>query len=186
MRQTAIIRPVKNKPQLHDDARNVATALANSPEIIEPDAAKVTNDAAEAIGEGRHPERGTVYGLATLKHAATIFIPAATLATLAPVGLAAGGLITGAAGAGVAWAGYETFKKSNMYSAAIAGLGPVWDDLFGRGEAQTVRLLIRLAPFRSFVGANEAELRRIAEKTTQLRWALRYIDFILRTNLDGK
>ena len=61
--------------------RKVATALANTPEIIEPEAAKVTNDAAEAIGEGRHPERGTVYGLATLKHAATIFVPAARLAS---------------------------------------------------------------------------------------------------------
>ena len=72
-----------------------------------------------------------------------------------------------------------------MYDASMKALGPVWDDLFGRGEAQAVRLLIRLAPFRNFVGANEAELRRIAEKTTQLRWALRYIDFVLRTNSRG-
>ncbi len=167
---------------IRDDMRQVATSLANSSEIIEPDAAKVTNDAAETIGEGRHPERGTIYGLATLKHAATIFIPAAVLGSLAPVGLATGGLIAGAAGAGVAWAGYETFRKSSMYAASMAALGPVWDDLFDRGEAQAVRLLIRLVPFCNFVGTNEAELRRIAEKTTQLRWALRYIDFILRTN----
>ena len=72
-----------------------------------------------------------------------------------------------------------------MYEASIKALGPVWDDLLGQGEAQALRLVIRLAPFRNFVGANEAELRRIAEQTTQLRWALRYIDFILRTNSDG-
>jgi hypothetical protein len=167
---------------LHDDARKVATALANSPDIIEPEAAKVADDAAEAMGEGRHPERGTIYGLATLKHAATVFIPAAALASFVPMGAAAVGLMGAAAGGGIAWVGYETFKKSRMYEASTKALGPVWDDLLGRGEAQAVRLLIRLTPFRNFVGANEDPLRRIAEKTTQLRWALRYIDFILRTN----
>ena len=91
-----------------------------------------------------------------------------------------------AIGAGLAWGGYESFKKSKMYDASMKALGPVWDDLFGRGEAQAVRLLIQLAPFRNFVCTNEAELRRIADKTTQLRWALRYIEFILRTNSDGR
>ena len=167
---------------LRDDMRKIATALGNTPEIIEPEAAKVANDAVETIGEGRHPERGTIYGLATLKHAATIFIPAAALASFLPVGTATAGLTGAAPGGGIAWAGYEAFKKSNMYEAATKALGPVWDYLLGRGEAQAIRLLIRMAPFRSFVGANEAELRRIAGKTTQLRWALRYIDFILRTN----
>jgi hypothetical protein len=167
---------------LRDDMREVATALGNSSEIIEPEAAKVANDAVEAIGEGRHPERGTVYGLATLKHAATIFIPAATLASFIPVGVAVADLMGGAVGGGVAWAGYESLKKSRMYETATKALGPVWDDLRDRGEAQAVRLLIRLAPFRNFVATNEEPLRRIAEKTTQLRWALRYVDFVLRTN----
>lgn len=170
---------------IRDDMRNVATALANTPEIIEQEAAKVTSDAAEAIGEGRYPERGTVYGLATLKHAATIFIPAAALASFIPVGAAAAGLAGGMVGGSLAWAGYESLKKSKMYEGATKALGPVWDDLLDRGEAQTLQLLILLAPFRNFVGANETELRRIAEKTTQLRWALRYIDFILRTNGKG-
>ena len=51
-------------------------------------------------------------------------------------------------------------------------------------EAQILRRLIALAPFRRFVRANEEPLRRIAQNSTQLRWALRYIDFIVRTNED--
>jgi hypothetical protein len=39
-----------------------------------------------------------------------------------------------------------------------------------------------LVPFRDFVIRNERPLRQIAENSTQLRWALRYIDFIIRTN----
>jgi hypothetical protein len=41
--------------------------------------------------------------------------------------------------------------------------------------------LRRLTPFRRLVIAIEQPLRRYAE-TTQSRWMLRYIDFIVRTN----
>jgi hypothetical protein len=37
----------------------------------------------------------------------------------------------------------------------------------------------RLAPFRSFVIANEAPLRKIAEVTAELKWMLQYIDFVV-------
>ena len=83
---------------------------------------------------------------------------------------------------GIAWAGYESLKKSKMFSTATTALGPVWDQLLERGEVQAVRVLIRLAPFRDFLTANEEPLRRIAENSTQLRWMLSYIDFVIRSN----
>jgi hypothetical protein len=172
----------EQQAELRRHAQRIAANLKNSPEIIEAPAASLGEEAAAAIGEGPHPERGTVFGLATLKHAATIFIPAAALAAFVPVGAAAAGLLGAAIGGGVAWAGYETFKQSKMYSTATAALGPVWDQLLQGGEARAVRVLVRLAPFRNFVAQNEEPLRRIAENTTQLRWALRYIDFIIRSN----
>jgi hypothetical protein len=49
-------------------------------------------------------------------------------------------------------------------------------------RAQVVERLRLLTPFRDFVTRNEEPLRRIAENSTQLRWALRYIDFIVRMN----
>jgi hypothetical protein len=48
-------------------------------------------------------------------------------------------------------------------------------------EAASVRLRL-LTPFRDFVIANEAPLRRIAAYSPSLRWMLWYIDFVLRTN----
>jgi len=50
---------------LRADARRVARQLKNRADIIEPPAAKVVEDAIEIIGQGRHPERGTVFGIAT-------------------------------------------------------------------------------------------------------------------------
>lgn len=172
----------EQQAELRRDAQRIAANLRNSPEIIEAPAARLGEEAAAAIGEGPHPERGTVFGLATLKHAATIFIPAAALAGFVPVGAAAAGLLGAAVGGGFAWAGYESLKKSRMFSTATVALGPVWDQLLGSGEAQAVRALTRLAPFRNFVAQNEEPLRRIAENSTQLRWMLSYIDFVIRSH----
>ncbi len=172
----------EQQAELRRHAQRIAANLKNSPELIEAAAASLGEEAAATIGEGPHPERGTVFGLATLKHAATIFIPAATLAGFVPAGAAAAGLLGAAVGGGIAWAGYESLKRSKMFSTATTALGPVWDQLLERGEVQAVRVLIRLAPFRDFVTANEEPLRRIAENSTQLRWMLSYIDFVIRSN----
>jgi hypothetical protein len=109
-------------------------------------------------------------------------IPPAALAGFVPVGAAAGGLLGAALGGGVAWAGYESLKKSKTFSTATAALGPVWDQLLRSGETQAVCVLVRLAPFRNFVAQNEESLRRMAENSTQLRWMLSYIDFVIRSN----
>jgi hypothetical protein len=46
-------------------------------------------------------------------------------------------------------------------------------------RAQGIARLRLLTPFRDFVTANEEPLRRIAAYSTQLRWMLWYIDFIV-------
>jgi hypothetical protein len=166
---------------LRADVQSVADALKNSPEIIDATAANILVDAAEMIGEGPHPERSAVFSIATLRHAASIFVPAATLASFIPVGGLLGNFFGAAIGAGIAWAGYESLKKSKMYSEATAALGPVWDQLRDATEAQVLQQMIRLAPFRNFVTSTEEPLRRIAH-IIRSRWMTRYIDFIVRTN----
>lgn len=60
-----------------DDAITVATALKPT---AEPAAATVLTQAAEGMGQGHHPERGTEYGLAVLGNAATLAIAGAVVA----------------------------------------------------------------------------------------------------------
>jgi hypothetical protein len=71
---------------LRGDAQAVVRSLRNSTDIIEPPAAKLTGDATEGMGEGTHPERGTVFGLATVKNVATILVPVAALGAFAAGG----------------------------------------------------------------------------------------------------
>jgi hypothetical protein len=167
---------------LRVDAQAVATALKNSPDLIEPHAAALAEEAAEMIGEGPHPERGTVFGLATARNVTTVLVSAGTLAALIPAAGAMAGFIGAAAAAGVAWVGYEGLKKSRRFHSATSALGARFDQLHDIGEAQVLQRLIALAPFRQFVVANEEPLRRIAENTLQMRWMLSYIDYIVRTN----
>ena len=49
-------------------------------------------------------------------------------------------------------------------------------------HAQAVARLRLLTPFRDFITRNEEPLRHIAENSTQLRWMLSYIDFVIRSN----
>ena len=56
------------------------------------------------------------------------------------------------------------------------------DDQAELVKAQAEARLRLLVPFRDFVARNEQPLRQIAENSTQLRWALRYIDLIVRSN----
>jgi hypothetical protein len=170
---------------LRTDAEAITERLRNSPDLIEPVAAELGQMAAESIGEGGHPERGTAFGLATVKNVATILISAGTLAAFVPTSLALGGLAAGAAAGGMAWVGYETLKKSQRFTSATSALGAGFDHLHDLAEAQVLQRLIGLAPFRRFVHANEQPLRRIAENSTQLRWMTRYIDFITGTNAKG-
>ena len=165
--------------------RKLATALANSPRDYR--VGRRQSHKRCRRGNRRRPTSRARHRLRPRNAEACgdDFIPAAVLASFAPVGLAARGAGRCSGGRRYCLGRFKSFKKSNLYVTTVKALGPVWDDLLDRGEAQAVRLLLQLVPFRNFVSANEAPLRRIAEKTTQLRWALRYIDFIQQTNSDG-
>jgi hypothetical protein len=96
---------------LRNDASIIADALKADTDVIEPSAAAMVGRAAEAIGEAPHPERGTVFGIVAIKNVASVMISAATLAALVPAGLAAGGPLTAAGAADVAWIGYEGIQE---------------------------------------------------------------------------
>ena len=143
-----------------------------------------------SIGEiPAHPERGTVFGLAALKNVAVVLVSAATVISAA---MTVTGLMGPAAGAGATWIALEGLKKSKAFLSAVVSLGGEYDRLLklieGQAELAPIQIVARvnaLAPFRQFVITNEEPLRRIAFNTTQLRWMLSYIDFIVCTNPEG-
>jgi len=146
--------------KLRADARAVAGQLKNAAEIIEPSAVKVVENAADIIGGGPHPERGTVFGIGTMRNVAI------GLVGVAAVSLTFG---LGAIEAGAALVAVEALKKSEKFSAVTAMLGQNIDRVFRIGAA-----------YRRFVVANQEPLRRIAANTTQLRWMLPHIDRIIQ------
>jgi hypothetical protein len=150
----------EEQTKLRADARAVARQLKNAAEIIEPSAMKIVENAAEIIGEGRHPERGTVFGIGTIRNVAIGLIGVAAIS--ATFGL-------GVMQAGAALVAVEALKKSEKFSAVTAMLGQNIDRVFRIGPA-----------YRGFVVANQEPLRRIAANTTQLRWMLPHIDRIIQ------
>ena len=146
---------------LRADARRVARQLKNRADIIEPPAAKVVEDAIEIIGQGRHPERGTVFGIGTIRNVAIGLVGVAGVS--AALGI-------GAIQAGAALVAIEALKKSEKFSAVTSMLGQNIDRVFRVGTA-----------YRGFIIANQEPLRRIAENTTQLRWMLPHIDRIVQS-----
>jgi hypothetical protein len=168
----------EEQASLRVGAQIFAENLYQDTNIIEPQAAKIVADAADVIGEGRHPERGTVFGRSTIKHIAAVLVGAGTLAAFIP---SAAPLLGAATAAGVAWVGYESLKKSKRFLSATSALGAEYDHLLDLGETIVTERLRTLAPFRDFIRANEEPLREIASKSRQLHWMLTYIDFILKS-----
>ena len=160
--------------------QNVAQRLAASPDIVTPAAATSAADAVDTVGAGVYPERGTVYGLATIKNISVILIGGAAAATPALIGSLFGGPLIGAIiGAPISLVVLEAIKKNPAFIALVTQLGAklenmtdselqIWLDERSR----------RLAPFRSFVIENQEQLRQIAQTTIELRWMLKYIDFM--------
>jgi hypothetical protein len=174
---------------LREDVRILACALKRDVDVIEPPAADLVGNATETMGEGPHPERGTVFGLAALKNVAVVLVSAATVISAA---MTATGLMGPAAGAGATWIALEGLKKSKAFLSAVVSLGGEYDRLLrlieGQAELAQTQIVARvnaLAPFHQFIITNEEPLRRIAFNTTQLRWMLPYIDFIVGTNREG-
>jgi hypothetical protein len=177
---------------LKQDEQIVADHLAKAPEIIDRPAAAIVYEAVGVIAEGAHPERGTAYGHATFKHAATILVPAATLAAFSAGGALVGDVAAGTIGSAIGGfvggaatgAGSLIVAERERVKAAARALGSDFERALGLGRTATVARLRRLAPFRHFVMENEEPLRRIAENSTQMRWMRWYIDFIVRANPD--
>jgi hypothetical protein len=164
---------------LRADAAAIAAALHIAPEVIEPQADKVVTQAAEVIGEGLRAERGTVYGIATFKHATTVLISAAALAAFVPTGLILGGALGASVAGGAAWIGYKALENTTRYKAVRNALGGWLDKLHELEEGAVRQQLTKLAPFRQFVIRNEQLLRHLASNTPQMRWMLSYIDFVV-------
>src|ERR1700737_4607959 len=163
---------------LRGDAEWLAVELARSPDVIEPEAADTVGKAVLAIGEGRFAERGTVFGIATVRNVAITLVSGAALAALVPVGAMVGGVFGGIAGASLAWMGGKTLEKTNIFLAATAALAEKFDQSLQSSETKLAQRLTSLAPFRRFVTVNEEALRRIGTDTPRLHWMLPYIDFI--------
>jgi formylglycine-generating enzyme required for sulfatase activity len=164
----------EEQAELREDASALAANLARNPELVEADAAGVISEAANAIGEGRHPERGTIFGLSTIKHVSIVLVGAAlaSLPTLfAPTVL----------GVPMTMGAWASVQKTPMYAAAISALGEAFHQLLEKGGTTAQEHLARLAPFRRFVSENEADLRRIANRAPQLRWMNAYIDYLVGT-----
>ena len=163
---------------------HIVEQLSRSHEVITPHAAKSIASAIHAIGEGSHPERGAVYALATIKNVSIILVGGAAAATPAVIGALLGSTLLGAVlGAPITLVAVETVKKNPAFNALVTQLGAKLDKM---SDVELRRWLEerarRLAPFRSFVISNEEPLRKIAELTTELRWMLRYIDFVVEKN----
>jgi cell division protein FtsZ len=167
---------------LKADAEELASQLKDSEGVMETEAAEVLTKAAATIGTGRFAERGTAYGIGTIKNFTTILVSAAGLAAVAHVGSSFAGGTGGIAGAGITWLGFEALKKTQDFARLTAALGSQYDRLMERGDKNLVYQIGRLAPFRSFVINNQKALRQIAANTRHLNWMVPYINFVAKNN----
>jgi hypothetical protein len=152
--------------------------IQNEDIIIELDAAAVVEGAAGAIGEGRHPERGTVFGIATIGNVLIVLASAAVIAIPSQ-------FIGGVPGIVVGMGTWEAMKKTRIFATASAALSVDFNRLLESSGTAVQRHLIRLAPFRQFVRAHESDLRRLIASKPQWRWMLAYIDYIVRNDSLG-
>lgn len=163
---------------LRGDAVALSDNLQGSQDVIEAGAAALVAEAADAIGQGRHPERGTVFGITTVKHVAIVLISAA-------VASAAGPFIGGGLGTAVTMAFWESFKKTAIVNSATTAIGSRIDHLLDSSGMIAKEHFHELAPFRKFVLFNQTHLRNIAASTPQLRWMAAYINYITKSDEDA-
>jgi hypothetical protein len=170
----------EQQADLRAASEHVAEQLMAHTEVITPRAAASIAGAAGAVGEGNHPERGSVYALATMKNVSIVLIGCAAVATPTLIGTLLGATMGAIVGAPFSFLVVEGVKRSATFSALATQLGAHLDtmtdaDLQGWFEERSRRL----APFRSFVIFNEEPLRKIASSTNELKWMMRYIDFVV-------
>lgn len=138
------------------DAIAVAAAFED---LTEPDTAAVVQQAAEGVGQGRHPERGTEYGLATLGNVAIVCIAAAFVDHIAVIGLGP-----------VAW---ELLKNTKSVAGAIKALCADVQGIIDACGAQARQIGAGLALYGEAVSRVKEPLRRLTG-----RWANAYLDRI--------
>ena len=159
---------------LRSDAAAFSLSLEQSTNLIEQEASDIISEAATSIGQGRHPNRGTTFGIVTIKHTAIVLVGAAVIGIPAHY-------IGGVVGTSLTMGAWEAVKKAPSFALATAALGDEFNRILEKGGAAAEGQIARLAPFRRFILDNEAPLRRIAASTTQLRWMAAYIDFLVQT-----
>ena len=116
-----------------------------------------------------------MFGIATIKNTTIVLVGAAVVAAPTVV-------VGGLAGVGATMAAWETAKNTPFYASAVKALGADMHRLIELGGPEADRLVRRMAPFRTFVRANEEPLCRIAASTRQLAWMTAYIDYIVHSS----
>lgn len=168
--------------QMKRNAQALAASLENDRAAVNEEAAQTVKEAAEAAGEGRHPERGFVFAFTTIKN---IGVTLVTTAAASAVIYGAGVMIVSpdiakAVQIGVGFLEWECLKRIPQVSAAFEaigkGVGRGWT--FGEDRAKD-EFLRRTAHFRDYVVRNEKLLRDLAATTPKMGWMTRYIDFIV-------
>ena len=170
----------EEQQSLRDAAQKVAERLRANPSIITKRASVSVEEAVRAIGNGPHPERGSIYGLATIKNISIVLIGGAAVATPTLIGAFLGDTTIGTV-VGAPWAllVVEAIKKNAAFIALATQLGAHLETMTDvEIQSWIERKARRLAPFKTFVSNNKEQLTKIAEATPELRWMLKYIAFI--------
>ena len=172
-------------------ARGSISSRQQAPNLIEAPAANTIAEAVDLIGTGPHTERGTVFGVVTVRHLATILVPACVLAAFGALIGSIGGPVGTAIGGAVGGAGSLVLKENERVRRAARALSSQYDQFVDAalGQAALARdhaisRLRALTPFREFVRTNEEPLRRIASNSRQLRWIRGYIDCAIQPTKD--
>ncbi|WP_156395893.1 hypothetical protein [Bosea sp. Leaf344] len=164
---------------LKEATEEIAAAVSRRTDIATKSAAETVASAADAMAEGSHPERGAVYGLASVRNVMIPLVAAAVVTSPSTLGY----LTMGQPGAVIATpfplVAVEGLKKSPQFMSFISALGSKFDDAFEKDPLLWLRESARrLAPFRSFFIENKDSLLKITSKTPELRWLEKYIRLI--------
>jgi hypothetical protein len=182
----------REQEALWADADLLAQRLQQKPDLIEAKAAATVAGAVDLIGKGPHTERGTIFGLVTIQHVATILVPAGVLSAFGALIGSWEGSIGTIVGGAIGAAGSFVLRESERVRNAARALGSGYDRLVENTsdqaeliKAQAISRLRVLSPFGDFIRINEEPLRRIANTSRQLRWMRGYIDFVIQPSRDG-
>jgi hypothetical protein len=164
---------------LRSAADSIAGAISRRADIATKNAADAVSDAASAMIEGTHPERGAVYGLSSVRNVMIPLAAAAVVTSPSAIGYLLMGPNGALAAAPISFVAVEGLKKSSQFMALMSALGTKFDSAFDRDPmAWMQQNARRFAPFRSFFLQNKDSLLQIASQTPEFRWIKQYIKLI--------